>query len=114
MYSCRLSRLRGFRPLAVSPWGKHVFHIFGVLIEDSFPLNKEEFMWRMYAEHRIKVWSHYMPVHLTTAYRKRRHGPGECPVAESLFERYVSLPIHPRLTPEGIDYLCSTIEALAS
>ena len=91
-----------------------MFHIFGVLIEDNFPLNKEEFMWRMYAGHRIKVWSHYMPVHLTTAYRKRRHGPGECPVAESLFERYVSLPIHPRLTPEGIDYLCSTIEALAS
>jgi perosamine synthetase len=113
IYSSRLAKVRGLRPLDVSPFNKHVFHIYGVLIEDGFPLDKEEFMWRMYAEHRIKVWSHYMPVHLTTAYRKLGHGPGECPVAEALFERYVSLPIHPRLTAEGIEYLCSTIEGLA-
>jgi perosamine synthetase len=114
IYSRRLYPLPGLRPLTVSPWAKHVFHIFGVFLDPAFPLSKDEFMWRMYTAHRIKVWSHYMPVHLTTAYRNRGHGPGECPVAESLFERYVSLPIHPRLTPEGIDYLCSTIQGLAS
>jgi perosamine synthetase len=113
IYSRRLSGIRGLRPLAVSPECKHVFHIFALLIEDAFPLSKEDFMWRMYTEHRIKVWSHYMPVHLTTAYRKRGHGPGECPVAEALSEQYVSLPLHPRLTSEAIDYLCSTIEELA-
>jgi perosamine synthetase len=112
-YRDRLSALPGFRPLAVTPDGKHVFHIFGVFIEDAFPLNKEDFMWQMYTQHRIKVWSHYMPVHLTTAYRKLGHCPGECPVAESLSRHYVSLPIHPRLTPEAIEYLCSTIEGLA-
>jgi perosamine synthetase len=100
-------RLTKVRPLSVLPDRKHVFHIFGVLVD-----HKEDFMWRMYTEHRIKVWSHYMPIHLTTAYRNLGHGPGECPVAESLFERYVSLPIHPRLAPQAIDYLCSTIEAL--
>jgi dTDP-4-amino-4,6-dideoxygalactose transaminase len=84
-----------------------------VLLGDEFPLNKEDFMWRMYTEFRIKVWSHYMPIHLTTAYRRLGHGPGECPVAESLAARYVSLPIHPRLTQEGIDYLCATVEELA-
>ena len=104
-YTRRISKVR---PLAVLPDRKHVFHIFGVLAD-----NKEDFMWRMYTDHRIKVWSHYMPIHLTTAYRKLGHGPGECPVAESLFKHYVSLPIHPRLTPEAVDYLCSTIEALS-
>jgi len=113
-YRSRLSPLRGLRPLDVLPDRKHVFHIFGVFIEDAFPLNKEDFMWQMYTAHRIKVWSHYMPVHLTTAYRKLGHGPGECPVAEALSQRYVSLPIHPRLTPEAIEYLCATIEGLAS
>ena len=103
-YTRRLSKVR---PLAVLPDRKHVFHIFGVFVE-----NKEDFMWRMYNDHRIKVWSHYMPIHLTTAYRNLGHGPGECPIAEERFEHYVSLPIHPRLTGEAIDYLCSTIEAL--
>jgi perosamine synthetase len=113
IYTRRLSAIRGLRILTVSPGNKHVFHIFGVLIEPDFPLDKEEFMWEMYTSHRIKVWSHYMPVHLTTAYRRRGHGPGECPVAEALSDQYVSLPIHPRLTPEAIEYLCSTVEELA-
>jgi dTDP-4-amino-4,6-dideoxygalactose transaminase len=90
-----------------------VFHIFAVLIESGFPLSKEDFMWEMYTRHRIKVWSHYMPVHLTAAYRKLGHAPGECPVAEALSNQYVSLPIHPRLTPEAIDYLCTTVQGLA-
>jgi dTDP-4-amino-4,6-dideoxygalactose transaminase len=113
MYRRRLSGIRGLRQLHVSPDVKHVFHIYAVLIEDDFPLDKENFMWQMYTRHRIKVWSHYMPVHLTTAYRRRGHGPGECPVAEALSARYVSLPIHPRLTADAIDYLCSTIQELA-
>ena len=113
LYSCRLAAVNGVRPLAVAPDVKHVFHIYCILLQDSFPLEKDEFMWRMYTEHRIKVWSHYMPIHLTTAYRKLGHGPGECPVAESLFERYVSLPIHPRLTPEAVDHVCRAIQECA-
>jgi dTDP-4-amino-4,6-dideoxygalactose transaminase len=113
IYRSRLSGIHGLRQLAVLPEQKHIFHIYAVLIENDFPLNKEDFMWQLYTQHRIKVWSHYMPVHLTTAYRRRGHAPGECPIAEALAERYVSLPIHPRLTPEAIDYLCTTIEGLA-
>jgi perosamine synthetase len=113
-YCRRLSRLRGLRSLATSPDVEHVHHIYCVLVEDDFPLNKEEFMWRLYTQYRIKTWSHYMPIHLTTAYRNLGHGPGECEVAEAMFQRYVSLPIHPRLTAEAIDYLLSSIEALAS
>ena len=52
-------------------------------------------------------------MHLTTAYRKLGHREGECPVAEALFHQYVSLPIHPRLTSEAIDYLIDAIRSLA-
>jgi dTDP-4-amino-4,6-dideoxygalactose transaminase len=34
-------------------------------------------------------------------------------VAEQLFSRYVSLPIHPRLSEEAIDYLFTSIRELA-
>ena len=51
-------------------------------------------------------------MHLTTAYRNLGHKEGECPVAEALFDRYVSLPIHPRLTAEAIEYLIASIRAL--
>jgi dTDP-4-amino-4,6-dideoxygalactose transaminase len=84
-----------------------------VLVEPDFPLTKEDFMWELYAKRQIKVWSHYMPIHLTTAYRNRGHAEGECPRTEGLFHKYVSLPIHPRLTDQAIDYLLTSIEQLA-
>jgi dTDP-4-amino-4,6-dideoxygalactose transaminase len=70
-------------------------------------------MWELYTRYQIKAWSHYTPIHLTTAYRKLGHREGECPRAEALFQQYVSLPIHPRLTTEAIEYLLTSIEALA-
>jgi len=112
IYDERFRRIRGLRPLAVSPDCKHVYHIYCVLLERGFRLGKEDFMWAMYVEKRIKVWSHYMPIHLTSAYRRLGHRAGECPVAEDLFTRYVSLPIHPRLTDAAVDYLFASIEAL--
>jgi perosamine synthetase len=108
--------LRGIPGLTlpyVSPHVKHVFHIFCVQVEPEFPRTKEDFMWDLYIKKQIKVWSHYMPIHLTTAYRKLGHGEGECPVAEAAFQKYVSLPIHPRLKPEAIQYLMDSIRELA-
>jgi perosamine synthetase len=109
-------RLRGIRGLTlpyVSPDVKHVFHIYCVLVEPEFRLTKEDFMWELYTQKRIKVWSHYMPIHLTTAYRKLGHGEGECPVAESLFHKYVSLPIHPRMADTTIQFVTDSIRELA-
>ncbi|MBZ5594825.1 MAG: DegT/DnrJ/EryC1/StrS family aminotransferase [Acidobacteriia bacterium] len=109
-------RLRGIHGLTlpyVSPDVKHVFHIYCVLVEPEFRLNKEDFMWEMYTGKRVKVWSHYMPIHLTTAYRRRGHQEGECPVAEALFHKYVSLPIHPRMTEGSIAHVTDSIRELA-
>jgi dTDP-4-amino-4,6-dideoxygalactose transaminase len=70
-------------------------------------------MWDMYTRKQIKVWSHYMPIHLTTAYRKLGHHPGECPIAEKLFEQYVSIPIHPRMADEVVQYVIESVRELA-
>jgi perosamine synthetase len=109
-------QLRGIQGLTlpyVSPDVKHVFHVYCVLVESDFRRTKEYFMWELYTEKRIKVWSHYMPIHLTTAYRKLGHHEGECPVAELMFQKYVSLPIHPRMTEASIAYVTDSIRELA-
>jgi dTDP-4-amino-4,6-dideoxygalactose transaminase len=76
-------------------------------------MNKEDFMWELYNRKQIKAWSHYMPIHLTDAYRKLGHKEGECPVAEGMFERFVSIPIHPRMSEEAIQYVIDSIRELA-
>ncbi|MDD1678001.1 MAG: DegT/DnrJ/EryC1/StrS family aminotransferase, partial [Methanomicrobiales archaeon] len=105
----KLSGIKGLTLPYVDPRGKHVFHVYVIQVEKDFPLNKTDFMWKMYTEKNIKVWSHYMPIHLTKPYLDRGHEEGECPVAEAAFEKYVSLPIHPRLTDEAIDYMARSI-----
>jgi perosamine synthetase len=107
--------LRGIPGLTlpyVSPEVKHVFHVYCVMVEKSFPLNKEDFMWELYTRHRIKVWSHYMPIHLTSIYRSMGSAEGDCPVAEALYHKYVSLPIHPRMSDETVRYVAESIRAL--
>ena len=110
------SSLSGINSLTlpyVDPKGKHVFHLYMIQLEDDFPLSKEDFMWELYTKKGIKAWSHYMPIHLTKPYRNQGHTEGECPVAEKAFNRYVTLPIHPRLTFEAIDYMSDCIKELA-
>jgi dTDP-4-amino-4,6-dideoxygalactose transaminase len=111
-YSERLRGIKGLTLPYVSPDVKHVFHVYCVLVEPDFQLNKEDFMWELYARKRIKVWSHYMLIHLTTAYRNLGHAEGECPVAEALYHKYVSLPIHPRMTESSISYVADSIREL--
>jgi dTDP-4-amino-4,6-dideoxygalactose transaminase len=112
-YAEEFAEIPGLDLLRNEPDRKHVFHIFGVFVRPEFPLSKEQFMWELYTTKGIKAWSHYMPIHLTKAYRDLGHMEGECPVAERLFDQYVSIPIHPRMTDESIRYVVDSIRELA-
>ena len=110
----RLQGVPGLILPAINPKGKHVFHVYLIQLQEDFPLTKEDFMWELYTQKGIKAWSHYMLIHLTDPYRAEGHREGECPVAEEVVKRHVTLPIHPRLTREAIDYMADSIRELAS
>ena len=109
----KLGGIPGLSLPYVDPKGKHVFHLYVLQLEAEFPLRKADFMWELYTKKGIKVWSHYMPIHLTAPYLARGHEEGECPVAEAAFQKYVSLPIHPRLTDEAVDYMVDAIREIS-
>jgi perosamine synthetase len=112
-YSEGLAGIHGLQRSHIPSELKHVFHVYVLLLAPGFRLSKEDFMWELYTKKQIKVWSHYMPIHLTAIYRSLGHGEGECPVAEAMFARYVSIPIHPRMTEEAIQYVIDSIRELA-
>jgi perosamine synthetase len=97
----------------VDPRGVHVFHFFVLQLGRAFPLSKVDFMWELYMGKGIKAWSHYMPVHLTGPYVRQGHHEGECPVAEAAFGRYVTLPVHPRLTDEAVQYMIDCVREVS-
>jgi len=109
----KLQGIRGLTLPYVDPRGKHVFHLYVIQLEADFPMSKRDFMWTLYTQKGIKPWSNYMPVHLTDPYLREGHQKGECPVAEAAVNKYVSLPIHPRLTDEAVDYLARSIREVA-
>ncbi|MDX2190252.1 MAG: DegT/DnrJ/EryC1/StrS family aminotransferase [Bacteroidota bacterium] len=109
--------LKGIKGLTLpyeDPNGTHVYHIFMIQIEKEFPMSKRDFMYELYFNKGIKVWSHYMPIHLTHPYLNQGHFVGECAIAEAAYQKYVSLPIHPRLAKAGLDYLIQSIKELAA
>lgn len=111
--SDKLGNLQRIQLPYVIPDVKHVYHIYLILLNDTFPLAKRAFMWKLYTEKGIKVWSHYMLIHTMEPYKKQGHREGECPVAENAYNHYVSLPVHPRLTNEAIDYMADSIKEVA-
>jgi perosamine synthetase len=112
-YSEGLRGTQGLKLPSVPPESKHVFHVYCLLLGPQFRLKKEDFMWELYMNKQIKAWSHYMPIHLTEIYRRLGHQEGECPIAEAMYERYVSMPIHPRMTEESIQYVIQSVRELA-
>ena len=109
----RLAGIPGLTLPARDPNGKHVYHLYPVLVDaEAFGLSKEDLIHAMYYEKGIKLGIHYIPLHYSTAFQKRGFKKGSLPVAESLAERLITLPIHPRWTQEGLDYLVESFKAL--
>lgn len=108
-----LQDVPGLKLPTVAPDSKHVFHLYPVLIDpEAFGRDKEDFVYAMLHECGVKVGTHYIPLHWTTAFRNRGYDKGMFPVADVVGERVVTLPINPRQTHEALDYLIESVHAL--
>ena len=56
---------------------------------------------------------HYVPLHLTTLYKKYGYKEGDFPNAERVFNSMVRLPMHPGLTKEDMDNIVKAVEKVA-
>lgn len=108
-----LENLPGLTLPVVRPECLHVFHLYPVVIDPiKFRMNKEEFVYRMLHERGIKVGTHYIPLHWTTAFRNRGFRPGQFPNADHAGECLITLPINPRQTTEALNYLIESVRVL--
>lgn len=106
-----LAGVPGLRMVPAQPERHHVYHLFPVEIDaEAFGMDKEEFIFRMQKEHGIKIGTHYIPLHWSTAFQKRGWKRGDLPVADALAERLVTLPINPRQSYDALAYLIESIK----
>jgi perosamine synthetase len=114
-----LDRLRGFPHLTLPverPWARNVYWMFGVLIEDSFGMSKEEAMRELKAR-GVDSRSFFYPMSQQPALRgddpRFPEMRGVWPVSDDLARRGLYLPSGIGLTAEQVRYCADALTSLA-
>jgi dTDP-4-amino-4,6-dideoxygalactose transaminase len=89
----------------VRPYCKHTFHLF--VIRAKQRNNLKEYL----SEAGIQTIIHYpKALHNVPAYQHFHHQPEDFPISNLLQDEVLSLPVHPALKNEEIDYVCTKIK----
>lgn len=109
-----ISKIKGLTPPYVDPRVKHVFHQYVIRVEDDFPLGRDELMERL-REKGIGTAVHYpIPVHHQPFYQKLGYPRDICPNAIEASKRVLSLPVHPAVMREDVEYIIQTLREFPS
>lgn len=100
--------IRAVETPRVRPGDRHVFHQFTVRI----PRDRDAVQQRL-QEAGIGSAVHYpIPIHQQPIMQEMGFGEGTFPVAEAAAEQVLSLPVHPSLGPEDVEYIASTVNRI--
>lgn len=85
---------------------EHAWHLYIIQLHTG---NRDEFVESL-REANIECSVHYIPLHLFEFYQKQYgYSVGDFPRAEEVFERVVSLPLHPGLTESDVQLVIDAI-----
>ncbi|MCK4979360.1 MAG: DegT/DnrJ/EryC1/StrS family aminotransferase, partial [Candidatus Delongbacteria bacterium] len=83
----------------------HIYHQFSIQVENRDELQKFLF------ENKIPNAIHYpIPLHLQVAFEDNNYPKGSFPIAEKISENIISLPMHPDLTDEEINFITDKVK----
>jgi dTDP-4-amino-4,6-dideoxygalactose transaminase len=102
-YDALLQDLPIETPPPAEPDTRHARHLYQVLLDPDQPVSRDELIDALTAR-RIGTGVHYRGVHLHPYYRDKYDlAPAAFPVATSISERTVSLPLSPKVTEADQD-----------
>ncbi|WP_438969473.1 UDP-4-amino-4,6-dideoxy-N-acetyl-beta-L-altrosamine transaminase [Nonlabens sp.] len=81
----------------------HAYHLYVVEVEDRLGL------YNHLREQKIYAQIHYIPCHLMPYYRELGWKEGDLPMAETYYEKCISLPMFPTLSNEEQQFVVNTI-----
>ena len=109
-YDELLGGLPGVSIPARDPRSTHVFHQYTLTLADA-PGHRDTVQQAL-RERGVPSAVYYpLPNHLQPAYQHMGYRAGQFPVAEQLCRTVLSLPVHPTLTDEQVDYVAATVRA---
>jgi len=89
---------------------QHAWHLYVVRLDlQALKVDRAQVIERL-NEAGIGASVHFIPLHLHPHYQQRYgYAPGDFPMAESIFERAISLPIWPGMTEGQVDRVATTL-----
>ena len=107
IYDRELSKLENIPIPPKKPDRNHVYHLYPILLQDY---DRNEFIQEM-TKRNIGTSVHFIPLHLHPFYQKNfGYKEGDFPIAESLYNKEVSLPLYSKMTEEDARYVTKSIE----
>jgi perosamine synthetase len=82
------------------------WHLYSIQLENA---KRREVFDAMRAAN-IGVHVHYIPVYWHPYYKDLGYNRGLCPIAENWYEKALTLPIHPQITDEEINYIIAQLK----
>ena len=114
-YNQAFSDLSTIVPLEVRPEVTHAYHLYVIQLELGDLQCDRGVIFSTLRNNSIGVNVHYIPAHLHPFYREHfATKPGDCPIAESAYERLLTLPIHPRMSSADIDEVVNVVRDTVS
>jgi dTDP-4-amino-4,6-dideoxygalactose transaminase len=103
-YDRLLAGAPGVEPVGRRDDVEHVYHLYVVEVDERDAVRAA------LDAAGVDSGIHYpVPLHLTPAYRSLGYGAGDFPVAERMAGRVLSLPMHPYLTADQIEYVADVL-----
>jgi dTDP-4-amino-4,6-dideoxygalactose transaminase len=89
---------------------KHAWHLYPLLINANLlSISRNGFIEALKSEN-IGTSVHFIPLHLHPYYKDTYgYKRGDFPIAESVFDREISLPIYPRMTEDDVDDVIASV-----
>ncbi|MGZ4965956.1 MAG: DegT/DnrJ/EryC1/StrS family aminotransferase [Limisphaerales bacterium] len=99
----------------VAPGCRHSRHLYPLLVEEKqLRIDRAQFIDALRAEN-IGTSVHFIPVHLQPYYRDQfGFKRGDYPVAESIYDRLISLPLYPHMSDDDVDDVIAAVRRIAA
>ena len=92
---------------------KHVFHQYVIRVEDSYPLSRDQLADKL-VDKGVGSAVHYpVPICRQPLYVNLGYGNVLCPNCEDAAKRVLSLPVHPLVTQDDVEYIVDVLNEIS-
>lgn len=110
-FDLAIENIKGLEPANVIPDVVHTYHLYPILLDSKTKISRDQFIFQLRMK-GIKCGIHYMPLVQTKAFKNHGYSEKDSPIAVKQWKQLVTLPIHPRMKEEHIQYLLDNVAAL--